>query len=80
MVGVCPDQAGGIIDRHYDRINLARIIQALRLVYRAIWLIARALLPAILDTKVSMIGEKAIEQTALPAIIYYKLIPTYKSS
>ena len=54
MVGVCPDQAGSIIDRDYDRINLAGIIQASRLVYRALWLIARALLPALLDKKVNV--------------------------
>lgn len=53
MVGVCPDQAGSIIDRHCYRINLAGIIQALRLVYGALWLIARILLPALLDEKVN---------------------------
>ena len=60
VVGVCPDQVGSINDRHYDRINLAEIIQASSLVYRALWLIARALLSMVLDEKVTIINEKAI--------------------
>jgi hypothetical protein len=54
VVGVYSDQTGGIIDRHYDRINLAGIIQALRSVYCALGLIARTLLPALLDKKVNV--------------------------
>jgi hypothetical protein len=73
VVGVCPDQAGSINDRHYDWINLAEIIQASRLVYRALWHIARALLPALLDKKVTMINEKAIRTNALPKYFILEL-------
>ena len=54
VVGFHSGQTGCIIDRHYDRINLAGIIQALRSVYCVLWLISRPSLLTLLDKKVNL--------------------------